>query len=228
VEYGTRLLNEDGSASMSTILMLSHHGLRRDCALFAIALEGPLTAPQRVSRLKDEWKSYHATLHGHHAMEDARIFQSFASDHPELVPVIDGLADDHRRIAPLLVEGDRAFSDLPATQAAARAIVKRLSDMLGPHLATEEEKLVPLLREAKQFPPVASEAELDLFSQGFAWSCHGIAPEVLEQVNAMLPKGLRERLPAARAAYAHRCEQVWGSAKTGTSHTSVPDWCSTG
>jgi len=35
----TNLLNEDGSASMATALLMSHHAFRRDIARFAGALE---------------------------------------------------------------------------------------------------------------------------------------------------------------------------------------------
>src|SRR5947207_3118189 len=33
------LLNDDGSASIATALLMSHHGFRRDIARFAVALE---------------------------------------------------------------------------------------------------------------------------------------------------------------------------------------------
>jgi hypothetical protein len=46
------------------------------------------------------------------------------------VPVIERLTTDHRRIDPLLAQGDRAFSLLPATRAAA-ALVAELSALLA-------------------------------------------------------------------------------------------------
>jgi hypothetical protein len=63
-----------------------------------------------------------------------------------------------------------------------------------------------------------------MYAQGFAWSLHGIAPEVAERVVALLPPILTAKLPAARAAFAERCTRVWGSADAGASRTSVPDW----
>jgi len=52
---------------------------------------------------------------------------------------------------------------------------------------------------------------------------HGIAPEVLQQVERMLPDALVARLPAARAAFDARCERVWGSARAGAARTPIPN-----
>src|SRR5690348_6998280 len=96
---GTPLLNDDGKASMATMMMLSHHAFRRDLTRFQQALarvEGGDTA--RVAALRDEWKGYHAALHGHHSMEDANLFPSMKAEHPELTAVIDGLSADHHQM----------------------------------------------------------------------------------------------------------------------------------
>ena len=224
-EHAPNLLNDDGSASMATALMMSHHGLRRDLALFARALAQTSTwQPTTADRLKEQWTSYRDTLHGHHGAEDAQIFPFMRKQHPELQAVIDQLFAEHRQIDPLLDEGDRAFAKLPDTKPAA-AVVSHLWHLLGPHLRTEEEQLVPVLRAAKQFPPPGNEEELALTAQGFAWSSYGVAPEVLDKVYAMLPPELAARLPAARAEFQRKHQLVWGSgAPNGTSHTAVPDW----
>ena len=219
------LLNEDGSASMATMLMMSHHGLRRDLAQFAIALRRVTdgNAPN-VAALQDEWRNYRNTLHGHHSMEDARIFPQLRSEHASVAPVIDRLASEHRRIDPVLEHGDRAFAELPASLARAVAVVCELRALLEPHLATEEAQMIPFLRAAREFQAPTSNAELALYADGFAWSSHGVAPEVLEQVYALLPEQLTAQLPAARAAFAQRCARVWGTAEAGASRTAVPDW----
>jgi Hemerythrin HHE cation binding domain len=220
------LLDDHGNASMATAVMLSHHGLRRDLALFARTLAQQPTSwgPDTAGHLKQAWTDYRNVLHGHHEAEDAGMFPSMRAQHPDLAPVIDQLTADHRRIDPLLVEGDQAFTQLPDTKAAS-ALVSHLWSLLGPHLRLEEEKIIPLLREARTFPPLASPEEIELFAQGFAWASHGIAPEVLEKVYAMLPPELSARLPAARTAFEQKRDHIWGrSAPTGTSHTCVPDW----
>ena len=109
---GTKLLNDDGSASMATLLMMSHHAFRRDLGRFQAALArvkaGDAT---RVEALQNEWKGYHMALHGHHMQEDGAIFPDLREKHPALRGVLDQLASDHRRIDPLL-EGEYGYNDL--------------------------------------------------------------------------------------------------------------------
>lgn len=219
------LLNDDGTASMATAFLTSHHGFRRDIRQFAGALGRALGGEtKRLAALGEEWKRYRETLHGHHQMEDTALFPSLKEQHPELAAVIDGLVADHRKIDPMLEEGDRAFAELSATQVRpAVRVVGSLGGLLHSHLETEETHIVPFLREAKSFPPPASEAELALYAQGFAWSSHGIAPDVLEKIYDLLTPELRAKLPEARAAFAKRCEEVWGSSVAGESRTAIPD-----
>jgi iron-sulfur cluster repair protein YtfE (RIC family) len=219
------LLNDDGSASIATALMTSHHGFRRDLAQFAAALRRVGAADRsRVDALREEWAHFRGKLHGHHEAEDSNLFPHLRSQQPSLATIIEGLEADHRRVDPLLEQGDRAFANLPAMLAAASDAVTRLRTLLAPHLASEEAHLFPCLREAKQFPAAASEAELAQFAEGFAWSTHGIAPDIVARLNEILPPALVERLPAARAAFRKRCERVWGTSEAGASRTPVPDW----
>lgn len=201
----TPLLNDDGTASMATMFLMAHHGLRRDLDRFAAALG--VSDPEA---LRTEWPSYHQALHGHHMMEDTRIFPQMRADHPELAAILDRLDADHRRIDPMLARGDQAFAGLPGTLAAARAVVAELQALLPDHLATEEASIVPHLRGFLQFPEPASDAEAAMYADGFAWTADGVADEVLAVVFAVLPPAVVERLPAARAAYAERCRRVWG------------------
>lgn len=223
-----RLLNDDGTASMATALLMSHHGFRRDIARFGTALrrvvEGDLA---RVPALQEEWRSYHGTLHGHHESEDQRMFPFMRNEHPDLAAVIDRLSADHRRIDPLLEKGDAAFANLGVAPAVAAEVVAELSRLLDDHLAAEEASVVPLIRGAREFPPPGSEEELRMYADGFAWSCDGVAPQVLERLGEMLPPALAQRLPAARAAFAERSARVWGATVVGASTTAVPDWLST-
>jgi len=219
---GTKLLNDDGSASMATLLMMSHHAFRRDLGRFQAALArvkaGDAT---RVEALQNEWKGYHMALHGHHMQEDGAIFPDLREKHPALRGVLDQLASDHRRIDPLLEKGDTAFAALPKTTEA-EEVVAELTSLLDAHLTLEEANVAPHLRGVASFPPPPNEEMLGMYAQGFSWSMQGIAPEVTAEVSKMLPPGLIERLPAAQAAFAERCAKVWGSAKVGSSTTSVP------
>jgi len=215
------LLNDDGTASMATMFMSSHHGMRRDLALFARALRAGAT---RGAALDAEWQKFRATLHAHHEAEDHGMFPNLRAAQPSLAPLFDRLQADHRLIDPILERGDRAFADLPASAAAAAAVVDELAALLATHLALEETQVVPCLRAAKAFPPPATDAESEMFAHGFAWSLHGLAPDVAARVLELLPESVTSRLPEARAAYAARCERAWGTAATGASRTSVPDW----
>jgi len=220
-----QLLNEDGSASMATALMMSHHGFRRDIARFAIALRRLAEGDQsRLPALQKEWQSYRETLHHHHEAEDQGMFPAMRGEHPELAAVIERLSADHRRIDPLLAKGDAAFANLGTAPEVATEVVSQLSGLLDEHLAFEEANVVPLIREAREFPPPPSEEVVRFYAEGFAWASYGIAPEVLERVYQMLPKAVSERLPAARAAFEERCKRVWGPAPEGASRTAVPDW----
>lgn len=218
------LLNDDGTASMATAFLMSHHGLRRDLARFAVALEPVAKGDAaRAEALGEEWKRYHETLHGHHDVEDQRMFPGMKTEHASLATVIDGLAADHARIGPLLERGDRAFADLPARAGEAAAVVAELRTLLDSHLATEETHLVPLLRGFRDFPAPQSEAEAVMYADGFAWSSHGIAPDVLTLVYDMLPPIVTSGLPKATGVYADRCLRVWGFVGQGASRTSIPD-----
>src|SRR5215813_13605693 len=95
---GTPLLNDDGSVSMATLLMLTHHAFRRDLASFERAL-GELDEhdSSRADALRGEWQQFHGALHGHHEMEDANIFPSIKQQRPELAATLERLSEQHRR-----------------------------------------------------------------------------------------------------------------------------------
>lgn len=218
------LLDADGTASMATMLMMSHHGMRRDLARFTIALGGLAEGDAEwAAALGEEWKRFRATLHGHHEAEDMAILPGLREKHAAVAPVLDGLTADHRRIDPLLERGDALFAELPRTRAEAAALVADLAALLDGHLEREEASVLPLLREVLVALPIAEE-HAALYAQGFAWASHGIAPEVLKAAYALLPELLVSRLPAARAAFEERCARVWGLVPAGASRTSVPDW----
>src|SRR4029453_13973373 len=158
-----QLLNDDGTASMATPLLMSHHAFRRDIARFASALGRVAEGDgSRVAALQAEWQGYRGTLHVHHEVEDTRIFPGLRSTQAQLVEVIDQLAAQHRRIDPLLAAGDRAFATLSSPHEAA-LIVGQLSSLLDEHLALEEANVIRFLRDAREFPPPATDQELAMY-----------------------------------------------------------------
>jgi hypothetical protein len=214
------LLNEDGSASMATAFLMSHHAFRRDIGCFSRAL-AKLAPGERADALCQEWKWFRGALHGHHEMEDTRVFPHLRGAQPELAGDIDRLSGEHQLIDPLLARGDAAFGD-SFDSSEARKVVAELQALLSRHLAFEEERVVPHLRAAKEFPAPASAEEASQYAQGFAWSSHGVAPRVLERLDEMLSRQLAERLPAARAEFEQRWSRSWGDEPTTASTTSVP------
>ncbi len=218
------LLNEDSTASMATLLLLSHHAFRRDIARFIRAIEQVKTGDaSRNEALQEEWeKSYRQALHGHHMMEDANIFPDIRNKHPELGPALDKLTEQHHKIDPILEVGDAAFADL-AHPEKAEMVVQELKKLLDEHLSFEEAQITPSLRDNKEFPAPADESMVAMYAQGFAWSMQGIAPEVLNEVRKLLPEVLLEKLPDAQAEFEARSKRVWGTYAVGSATTPIPE-----
>lgn len=217
------LLNDDGTASMATMLLMSHHAFRRDIARFIRAVaEIKAGNASRAEAVREEWeKSYQAALHGHHTIEDTTIFPDVRSKHPELASALDILTEQHHKIDPVLERGDAAFADL-AHPEKAEAILDELKVFLDEHLTFEEAEITPSLRDGKEFPAPADDAMANLYAEGFAWSMQGIAPEVLDQVRKLLPDILLAKLPAAQEKFEARSERVWGTYAVGATTTSIP------
>ncbi len=206
---------------MATMIMMSHHGFRRDGARFSKALEQIASGnTSHRAPLREEWSKFHEALQGHHHAEDTGIFPDLQGKHPETRATIETLTADHHRMDALLARGDRAFAELPTDEAA--RVITELRDLFNSHLALEEAEIIPHLRDAHEFPEPTDENMEKLYAEGFAWATHGIAPDVCEKVYAMLPAGLRNRLPAARDAFTERCRRVWGRYEETASRTPVP------
>lgn len=214
----TDLLNDDGTASMATMIMCSHHAFRRDVACFARAV----LETTRGDAVAEEWTRFREALHGHHTVEDTAIFPDFRAKYPELASAIDQLDAHHRAIDPLLERGDRLFRDLANQRTAVRELIAALERLLDEHLEAEEQAITPHLRDAKQFPLPPTNEGIAIYAAGFAWSSAGISEPVLDEVFAMLPPALVAAIPAARAEFDERCRRVWGYTLAGTSTTSVP------
>ncbi len=218
------LLNDDGTASMATMLLMSHHAFRRDITRFIIAVEQIIAGDtSRAEAVRNEWmKSYRQALHGHHMMEDAHIFPDIKSKYPNLSGALEKLTEQHHLIDPILEKGDAAFADLERPERAEK-VLNELKSLLDQHLAFEEAEITPTLREGKEFPMPADENMAAMYAEGFAWSMQGIAPEVLDQVRKLLPDILLAKLPAAQAEFEKRSNRIWGTYEVGSATTSIPD-----
>lgn len=217
------LLNDDGSASMATLLLLSHHAFRRDISRFIQAVNQIKAGDtSRVETVRGEWEQgYRQALHGHHMMEDANIFPDIKIKHQNLASALDKLTEQHHLIDPILKKGDVAFANL-AHPELAEVVLKELKTLLDEHLTFEEAQITPSLRDNKEFPAPTDENMAIMYAQGFSWSMQGIAPTVLDQVKKMLPETLLMQLPAAQVEFEKRSERVWGTYTTGAATTPVP------
>lgn len=73
--------------------LTSHQAFRRDIERFIQAVaQIEAGDSSRAQEVRGEWDaSYRQALHGHHMMEDTRIFPDLKSKHPELEAAIDKL-----------------------------------------------------------------------------------------------------------------------------------------
>lgn len=94
--------------------------------------------------------SYCRIVATHHTIEDRGMFPHLRSSDPQLVPVIDRLAEEHHAIQGMLDSIDLALVALvgsPGALNGVRVAVDLLADALLSHLTYEEDELVePLSR----------------------------------------------------------------------------------
>lgn len=216
---GTELLNPDGRASMATIFLMVHHGLRRDVARLVAAVQGA-SDPARIAALREGWTGFSGVLHGHHEAEDSRMFPSMRAQAGE---AIDQLAEDHRAIDPLLARIGDALGALPERRSEAAAGLVELAALLDGHLGREESVVIPIIRHASlDGLAMVPESEWPHMVEGFAWSAEGIAPDIVEIAFGALPEGIRSGMGVARAAHEASCERVWGGVSRTASRTGTP------
>jgi hemerythrin-like domain-containing protein len=215
----TRLLDDGGTASMATGMLVIHHAFRRDLHQFAGALSAPTL--ERAAEVRAQWAMFHENLHGHHEKEDEGVFPMLAAQSSELAAAIKTLSAQHAKLDPLLRRGDAAFAALPET-ADARAVIADITALLDEHFDLEEATIVPSLREAKQWPAPPDESFAPLFAEGFGWALIGIAPDVRDKLNSILAPSIVAHLPAAREKAIATWQKAWGDVPAETSTTSIP------
>jgi hypothetical protein len=112
------------------------------------SLINALTMRQNYWALGSFCSGYCRTLTMHHGIEDAAMFPGLLSREPAIAAVTERLSAEHEVIHDVLVELDKALVALVdggSDVARVRAHVQGLSDLLLPHLAYEEEQLLPVI-----------------------------------------------------------------------------------
>jgi hypothetical protein len=210
-------------------MAIVHDALRRDLARATAALSTapcPTGAQRAAIGAHISWMM--AFLHAHHEGEDAGLWPRVRELDPRAGQILDTLADDHHRIAPLIDECDRAARDYAATtddeaRVALLAAIARLEDVLLPHLHREENDVMPLvsvvmgdaeLRAIDDEYFVKPKSVSQLAVEGH-WLLDGLDAErtrvVLRKVSAMkrfvLVHGFRRR-------YQRQAAACWGPVTT--------------
>ncbi|RKR87837.1 hemerythrin HHE cation binding domain-containing protein [Micromonospora pisi] len=96
-------------------------------------------------------------VHGHHGNEDVRIFPALRRSNPALIPAVNRLEADHRRISDLLDQVEAlakllASDDRPETR---KRLILALNDVRGgllAHLDLEEATIIPTVRRWRDWP----------------------------------------------------------------------------
>ena len=130
------------TATMGQGLVRIHDAFRRELALVRreVAAGPGLGAQVRINCL-----AVCEGLHHHHGMEDAGLLPLAVAEHPELGEAVARLQREHRVVAELLEQLQRAVGERGAAPGDVLPEVDRLIALLEAHLDYEEEQLVPLL-----------------------------------------------------------------------------------
>jgi hypothetical protein len=214
------LLDPDGRLLPNWGFLAFHEALRRDAARFPKALAGlPDDSAERseqAAALREHWECYHGLLVFHHENEDAFLLPMIRDIAPALVPLVDDVAGQHVEIDDVLVRIDQSLSRLLVTGDAheAMAAFDDLASLLEPHLATEEEHMVPVVvahltaqaAAGGEGPTPRSDGDdLDFgptpVSFGLPWIVDGLEAEVVDLVLATLPIARRREYPLLVRAY---------------------------
>jgi hypothetical protein len=163
-DHATSGYPDPRSAPSVRRLLLIHSGLRRDLdrirAMARELAEGSghpervKTAVETLSLRQRQWTmtasclQYCEVLHGHHMVEDARLFPEVLAINPDLKPVLDQLGQEHVHVGKLIDQMRRAVSSLdggPESTAVAIKSLDLLADSLDAHLKFEEDSVIPTL-----------------------------------------------------------------------------------
>ena len=131
---------------MNTII---HHGLRRDLARLAEALQQPVGDEQRMALVRHtEWML--DTLHHHHTGEDEGVWPRTLAKRPDLQPLVDEMQVEHDTLSAVsddLRAAARSFGldGSDATREAFAEAVQRMQEATLPHLEHEEQVAMPLV-----------------------------------------------------------------------------------
>jgi len=122
----------DRLAAFAAELVDLHDGLRADLARLRA---GDLPAGD----LRAHCLTFCAALTRHHTDEDRDVFPALADRYPDLRPIVDKLAEDHRLIAGIVARIEKTGGTDPGE-------IDGLAAIMESHFAFEERRVLAALR----------------------------------------------------------------------------------
>ncbi|TDC46413.1 hemerythrin domain-containing protein [Micromonospora sp. KC207] len=156
-DVGTRVHPSSSSpadrlAALGTQLIEIHQWLREELALLRAGLAAGPAPPGdggRSRSLRAHCLSFCSALTRHHTGEDAGAFRVLAEQVPELRPVLEKLAQDHRLIDGIVRRIEELvaapLADDPAAAARVLAELDGLTAVVESHFGFEERRIVAAL-----------------------------------------------------------------------------------
>jgi hypothetical protein len=201
----------DGNLEPTWAFLTFHDALRRDASRFTAA-SPRLDADAAADGLARHWRHYRALLEFHHTTEDTALFSTVRQAAPELRAVLDDLEADHLALDTHLHRLDRLVSTCGSADHDPDVLTAAFADLegqLGPHLATEEHDLVPVIRriidEAAAADPAAGAPPPPAAGPVPADFAHPWNLEHLDGATLQLAMGTLG--PADAASYAQRLSE---------------------
>ena len=217
-----QLLRADGQLSPMFGFLNAHRAFRRDARRFLATAERWRTrtpTDQQFDGFRWHWDRYDEALHFHHTMEDERLFVAAGAARPDLAPLIAELGAQHLALDDLLPRLRAALTPEGFGRGDAAGGLAELGSLLEPHLAAEEEHLVPVILAAAEQqgpppgPPPDEEAPVLALRPSFAvpWAADGLDPDVHAAATELLPEPLRSTAPELERDYTERLSRWWPS-----------------
>lgn len=141
----------EGSADIQDMRIV-HSALRRDLERTRIVLSEPASITDRRRRAIGEhlvWLMH--TLHRHHTGEDEHVWPEIRRRDASAGSLLDEMDADHQRIAEPVRELEQvgaSFATGTSTASEVLACLAGLEEALLPHLAREEQEMMPVVAQA--------------------------------------------------------------------------------
>ena len=142
---------DPGTIPADTRMMgIVHSALRRDLVRLQLVLDSPAAQePRRRTALAEHAVWLMDFLHHHHSGEDEGLYPLVIRRNPDAAELCERMDDDHGTITPamdgLRAAAQRQLADPAAPSSELRSALAALVEPLVPHLAREEQEMMPVV-----------------------------------------------------------------------------------